>query len=140
MDQGILAVGIDNQNAPSFFMEGGAEMHGDSALAYTTFLLSDRYDFRRQFHLLPMRIGELYIDLFILECLLQKSPTLCRLAQVYAHKPAGLRCALSKSSVSDEAVWVYAHKDVVCGIDHAAACVGSGLFRIGRAFVHVGWR
>ena len=52
MNQRVLTVCVDDEDALPFFMERGAEVHGNRAFADATFLLSDCNDFRGQFSLL----------------------------------------------------------------------------------------
>ncbi|KGS16691.1 hypothetical protein X989_5798 [Burkholderia pseudomallei MSHR4378] len=52
VNEGVLAVGVNDQDAPPFFVECGAEVHRNGALADTALLLSDCNDFSCQFSLL----------------------------------------------------------------------------------------
>lgn len=52
MDERVLAICVDDEDALPFFMECRAEVHGDGALTDTALLLSDRNDFGCQFALL----------------------------------------------------------------------------------------
>ncbi len=55
MYESVLTIGIDNQDALTFFVEGGTQMHRDRAFPDTALLLRDRDDFGCQFFTLLFR-------------------------------------------------------------------------------------
>jgi hypothetical protein len=86
VNQCVLTVCVDDEDALPFFMECGAEMHGNRALADATFLLSDCNDFCGQFPLLFLVVGILQDDIYISMKLSLNHYDVGRSAEVYAHK------------------------------------------------------
>ncbi|WP_235024592.1 hypothetical protein [Caballeronia arvi] len=65
MDQRVLPISVDYENALLLFVQGRTEVHCDRAFADPALLLRDRYDFRRHVPLRIFKFVEFYIGVII---------------------------------------------------------------------------
>jgi hypothetical protein len=107
MDQGVLAVRVDNENAFAFFVKGGTEMHRDCAFSDPAFLLRYRDDFRCQISPPLLDANGFYLDEFLFQMICINEIEISRSAEVYAHKEdnwvrreLGLRRACASASLA----------------------------------------